>query len=151
MKNLDIKGGQTLFTTLALVLNIGHGTFLPPINRGGNCVLLLVHEASTSTWRSSEHPVMVNLGPCVSAPKLMVSHVSKLVQLQLVRLIHLVGIMNMDHIFLEYIEAHVLLIKARGDRVVAPPPLIQIPQTFLGPQILLMKIKTLGDPKNQSK
>jgi hypothetical protein len=114
---------------MALVLNTGHSTFLPLVNRVGNSVHLLVHEAPTSTWCSSEHPAVLNLGPtCVSAPKLMVSHVCKLVQLQLIRLIHPVGSMNMRNIFLEYIEALVLLIKALGDhRVVAPPRLIQIP------------------------
>jgi len=130
---------------MALVLNTGRITFLPPVNRVGNSVHLLVHEAPTSTWCSSDHPTVLNLGPtCVSSPKLMGSHVCKLVQLQLIRLIHLVGSMNMHNIFLEYSEALVLLlIKALGDhRVVASPPLIQIPKTFLGPQILLMKIKS---------
>ncbi len=142
---------KIFLTTTALIFNSSHSTFQPPINRSWNTAHPLMHEALTSTWRPSEHPVVLNLWASIHAPKLMVSHVSKLVQFQLIRLIQLVGVMNMHNIFLEHIEALVLLIKTRWDRMVAPPPLIQIPYTFLRIQILLMKIESLSNPKKGSK
>lgn len=81
----------------------------------------------------------------------MVSHVCKLVQFQLVRFILLVGAVDMHDIFLEHIEPLVLLIETPGHCVMAPPLLVQIPQAFVGHQVLLVEIKTLNHPKKQSK
>lgn len=80
----------------------------------------------------------------------MVSHVCKLVEFQLVRLILLVELMDKIHILLEHIKALVLLIQTPRHSVMAPPPLIQIPQTFFSLQLFLMEIKTLNNPNNQN-
>jgi len=81
----------------------------------------------------------------------MVGHVSELVEFQLVRLIHLVSVMHMHNICLEHVKPFVLLIEASCYSVVTPPSLVQVPQAFLGRQILVMKIKAIGHSKNQSK
>jgi len=81
----------------------------------------------------------------------MVGHVSELVQFHLVRLIHLVSVMEMHHIRFEHVKPFVLLTEALRNRVVTPPSLVQVPQAFLRSQILLMKIKVVGHSKNQRK
>ena len=81
----------------------------------------------------------------------MVGHVSELVQFQLVRLIHLVSVMDMHHIRFEHVKPFMLLTEASRNRVVTPPSLVQVPQAFLRRQILLMKIKAIGHSKNQRK
>ncbi|CAN1774420.1 hypothetical protein LINPERHAP1_LOCUS12938 [Linum perenne] len=118
-------------TTLALILNRGNSTFLPPVNRRWDSLNILVHESSIPTWGAPEHGMVVNLGVSESVLELVVGHVCKLVQLQLVGLVHLVGLMNMHHIVLEHIEPLVLVLEALGHSVVAPPPLVQLPQAVL--------------------
>lgn len=70
-----------------------------------------VHKATgTSSWGSSEHPVMLDVGTGVIVSEFMVGEVSKLIELELVRLIHLVGVMHVHDILFEHIEALVLLV-----------------------------------------
>lgn len=114
-------------TTLALILDRGDGAFLPPINRCRDALYVLVHETFASDFIPMEHSVMLDLGACINASELMVGHVCKLVQLQLVRLVHLVGLVDMSNVCLEHIESLMLLVEAGRYGVVAPPPLVQIP------------------------
>lgn len=140
-----------LLTALALILYISDSTFLPPIYGRRNPVNVLIHESTIPTWRASEHSVMINLGASIDAPEFMVGHVSEPVQLQLVRLVHFIGTVDMHHVAFEHVEAVVLLIEASRNRVVAPPSLVQIPQPFLGFQVLFIELKALSNSQNQSK
>lgn len=142
---------KILLTTLALILNWSDSTVLSPVNRWRNAVNLLVPKGPITPSLPLEHPMMLNLGAGISAPELVVGHVSKLVQLQLIRLVHFVGVVNMLDIQLEHIEPLVLLIEAPRNCVVAPPPLVQIPQAVLSGQVSLMEIKALSHPNHQSK
>jgi len=92
---------------------------------------MLIHEASIGPL-TMEHPVVADFGASIEAPELMVGKVSKLVQLKLVRLVHCVHLVNMFHILLEHIEPLVLVLKAPRHSVVAPPPLVEVPQALLG-------------------
>lgn len=93
---------------------------------------------------------MTNLGTRINASELMVSHVCKLVQLELVRLIQLVSVVNMLNIGFEHIESLVLVFETPGHRVVAPPPLVQTPQALFSLQLLIVIIETLGKTKSQN-
>lgn len=93
---------------------------------------------------------MTNLGTRINASELMVSHVCKLVQLELVGLIQLVSVVNMLNIGFEHIESLVLVVETPGHRVVAPPPLVQTPQALFSLQLLVVIIETLGKTKSQN-
>lgn len=93
---------------------------------------------------------MTNLGTRINASELMVSHVCKLVQLELVGLIQLVSVVNMLNIGFEHIESLVLVVETPGHRVVAPPPLVQTPQALFSLQLLIVIIETLGKTKSQN-
>lgn len=93
---------------------------------------------------------MTNLGTRINASELMVSHVCKLVQLELVGLIQLVSVVNMLNIGFEHIESLVLVFETPGHRVVAPPPLVQTPQALFSLQLLIVIIETLGKTKSQN-
>lgn len=69
------------------------------------------------------HPELLMLGS-IDSSKLIVVHVSELVELQLVWLTHLVHLVNMVNIVLEEVEPRVLLLMISRDRVVATPPLV---------------------------
>jgi len=57
----------------------------------------------------------------------------------------------MHHIRFEHVKPLVLVTKASRNRVVTPPSLVQVPQAFLGLQILVVKIKAIGHSKDQRK
>lgn len=142
---------KILLTTLALILNWCDSTVLSPVNRQRDTGNLLVPERPITAPLPSEHPMMLNLGASIRTPELVVGHVCKLVQFQLIRLVFFVAVVDMLDILLEHIEPLVLLIKAPRNRVVAPPPLVQIPQAVLRGQVSLMVIKALSHPNHQSK
>ncbi|CAI0447482.1 unnamed protein product, partial [Linum tenue] len=127
-----------------------NSTFLPPINRRRHPPDVLVHERPVPTRCSPEHDVVVDLGVSISVLELVARHVGELVQLQLVRLVHLVGLVNVHDILLEHIEPLVLIVEARGDGVMAPPPLVQIPQALLGCQLVLVVVETVCHAEDQS-
>ena len=77
----------------------------------------------------------------------MVGHIRKLIQFQLVRLIHIVHLVNMLHVLLEHIETLMLLPQVPRNSVVAPPPLIQDPESLFGSQVLLLEVKARGKPQ----
>lgn len=77
----------------------------------------------------------------------MVGHIGKLIQFQLVRLIHAVHLVNMLHVLLEHIETLMLLLQVPRNSVVAPPPLVQVPESLFGTQVLLLEVKALGNPQ----
>lgn len=89
--------------------------------------------------------MVTDLGACKHAPELMIGHVGKLVQLQLVGPVLFVDLVDMHHILLEHVESLLLLTEVPGHRVVAPPTLIEVPQLLLRGQILLVELKTLTD------
>lgn len=68
--------------------------------------------------------MMLDLRAGVNAPELVASHVGKLVQFQLVRLVLLVEVVDIMCIGFEHVEPLVLLVDASRNRVVAPPPLV---------------------------
>lgn len=131
--------GVMKHTTSALVLDAGNCAFLPPINRRRQILGLLVHEPAGTALFATEHPEVLNLG-AVRASELMAGHVTKLVEFQLVRPFHLVNFMDVLHILLENVEAPLLLGLVSGHRVVAPPPLVQVPQALLGGQVLFGEV-----------
>lgn len=136
-------------TALSLILHSSDSAFLPPIYGWRDCIDILVHETPTATRAPLERPVVFNLGPSKDTLELMVSHVCKLVQLQFVRLILLVEVVNIVHVVLEHIEPLVLLVEVPRHRVMAPPPLVQIPQALLALQFLFMELETLPEPEDQ--
>lgn len=68
--------------------------------------------------------MMLDLRAGVNAPELVASHVGKLVQFQLVRLVLLVEVVDIMGIGFKHVESLVLLVDASRNRVVAPPPLV---------------------------
>lgn len=126
-------------TTSALVLDTSNSSFLPPINRRWQILSLLVHEPAGTSPFATDFPEVLNFGT-INASELMVGHVTKLVEFQLVRPVHLVNLMNVLHILLENIESLLLLGEVSGHRVVAPPPLVQVPQALLGGQVLFGEV-----------
>lgn len=68
--------------------------------------------------------MMLDLRAGVNPPELVASHVGKLVQFQLVRLVLLVEVVDIMGIGFKHVESLVLLVDASRNRVVAPPPLV---------------------------
>ncbi|CAL5375112.1 unnamed protein product [Camellia sinensis] len=91
----------------------------------GDRIYLLVHETPVPFRAPPKHPVVLNIRTGISALEFVVCHVCKLVQHQLVRLILLVGVVNMVNIILEHTELVVLRIKAPRHCVMAPPLLME--------------------------
>lgn len=131
-----------------MVFDTSDSSFLPPINRRRQIIGLLVHEPAGAAPFATEHPEVVYLGT-IRASELMVGHVTELVEFQLIRPFHLVNLVNVLHILLKHIEALLLLGKVSGHRVVAPPPLVQFPQTLIGSQVLFGEVEALNEPENQ--
>lgn len=70
----------------------------------------------------------------------MAGHVGILVELQLVRPVHPVHGVDVLYVGLEHVETPPFLIEVAGGGVVAPPPLVQVPQAFIGAQVLLREV-----------
>lgn len=75
--------------------------------------------------------MVVNLGARIGTPEFVVGHVRELVELQLVRFIHLVRVVDVHDVGFEHVESPVFLVEASRNRMVAPPSLVQIPQALL--------------------
>lgn len=92
-----------------------------------------------------------NLRPCISAHELIICHVCKTVQLQFIGFINLVGHVDVFYVLLEHTEPVVFLVEAAlrevvRDIVVAPPPLVQVPEALLGGKVAIVEVKALGCP-----
>lgn len=137
-------------TAFALVFNSGDCSIFPPVNTMRKIVSLIMREASYPP-AATQRPVVANLR--VSIPivhKLIVGHVRKLVELELVRPTHLVHLVHMLYVLLEDVETSLLLLKVLRSCVVAPPPLVQVTQTLFSSQVLLLEFKALTQANNQS-
>lgn len=127
-------------TALSLIFHRGDSVMFPPIHPRWNSVYIDI--IITGTQVGLTNPVKSNevatLRVGMGFPKLMVSHGSKLVYLQLVSQVHLVFLVNISYVVLEYIEP---LGASIGHFVVFSPPVVQPLESLLRFEFLLMVIE----------
>lgn len=142
-------------TTFALIFDRGNSSLLPPINSSRNVGFILMRENSGETL-APPHPMVFDARSGVFAPELLVGHVCKLVETELVWLNLVVEVIDEPHILLEHIESFVVLNDVNAvhghTTILALPPLIQIPKALLRLQVLLLKpLHAVGHSKQQCK
>ncbi|VFQ83993.1 unnamed protein product [Cuscuta campestris] len=122
-----------------------NGPFGPPINRRWDCGCIGVPKGWFSARGALQLSVVIYFGTGVRASEFVVGHVGKLVELELVRLVvHLVEVVDVANVGLEDVEPLVLLVEVGRQCVVAPPPLVHLPQALLALQLPLVVFKAFS-------
>lgn len=93
--------------------------------------------------------MVTDLGAGVGVLELVGRHVGELVELELVRLVVLVGSVDVLDVALEHVEPLVLVPEAPRDRVVAAPPLVEVPKALVGLQVLVVDLEALRDREDE--